>query len=770
MWIRLIHNDLRQRPGLAIALTLLICVAAMLLSASVIATFGTVQATTHLWATAHPPQALQMHTGKMDEAAIKTWAADQPEIEDVQIVPTLPIPVAKLWVDGKYQGDSVIEPALVTQQASFDFLLGEDGQPAQPKPGEIVMPVHYVATGKVKVGDQVHIDLPGFNRTFTVRDIARDPLMNPSLVTSKRLVIHPDDFAKARQAIPEPEYLVEFQLATGTNPRPVLDAYAAAGLPAHGIAIDDSVFRLMNALSTMVVALILLVVSLLLVIISVVALRYAVIAAVAGEMPTIGALVAIGIPRKQVRRVVMAKYMVMTLIGVGVGALLGVPVASFAQEATRLYLGEVHAPGVTTLAVVSAAVVMGTIVLGCIALTLRRINRLHPVEAMRDAAQPVPTTKLSLVSAQRLSPTTWLGLAKVHHRPTIIGLVAAAILLMVIPTDITATIANPKIATTLGIADADIRIDIREPSIDADGMAQHLSMDRHIERVARYQTAHYEVVTPEEVETLLVEFGDHQAFPVRYITGRAPSDGRSIALSANEAKALKVGVGDQVTLITDHTPTQVPVSGVYQDITNGGKTAKAAFNRSEPVLWEVIYADVRHTGKAPDRGQLDALSAELAEAYPGSKVTKVADHASQTLNAMDRQLLVTSIAVVIATSLLLAMLVTLMTVLIRAREQSDMTALRAIGCSLGQIRQVYLTRATANAVIGMVIGLVVARLGTSWLLEQAMSQLGAPGVQLTTNLLVSWIAIPALVLVIALGATAIGLSPLRTIPQQPMAD
>lgn len=770
MWTRLIRNDLRQRPGLAIALTLLIAVAAMLLSASVVATASTIRATNHLWATAQPPQALQMHTGRLDEQAIQNWAATRPEITGVQVVPTLPIPVANLWVNGEHQGDSVIEPAFVTQQANFDFLLGAHGQPVHPKPGEIVMPVHYVATGKVHVGDEVRIDLPGFSRTFQVVDIARDPLMNPSLVTSKRVVIHPDDYAQAAKAINEPEYLIEFQLAPGTNTQTVLDAYADAGLPAHGIAVDDSVFKLMNALSTMVVALILLVVSLLLVVIAMVALRYAVIAAVAGEMPMIGALVAIGIPRTQVRRVVMAKYVVMTFIGVGVGALLGVPAASLAQGATRLYLGEVPAPGQTTLAVLVTAVVMVALVLGCIALALRRINRLHPVEAMRDAAQPMPTSKAHLAQARRLSPPVWLGLAKLNHRPVISGLIAGAVLLMVMPADITATIVNPAIATTLGIADADVRIDIREPSIDADGMVDALRTDDRIERVAHYQTAHYEVVGPEGIEHLLVEFGDHQAFPVRYIEGQAPSGDHAIALSANEAKALQVGVGDPVTLLVNRAPTEVRVSGVYQDITNGGKTAKAAFERTEPVLWAMVYADVHHRDATDLGQQLETMSAELTAAYPGVKVTKVADHASQTLNAMDRQLLATTIAVVVATSLLLAMLVVLITVLIRARERADMTAMRAVGCSLNQIRQVYLTRAAGQTVVATLVSLVVARLATGWFLERALGQMGAPGVHLTPNLWVSWVAIPALVMVIALGATWVGLEPLRTIPVQPNAD
>lgn len=777
MWTRLIRNDLRQSPGLAIALTLLIAVAAMLLSASTVATVSTIRATNHLWATARPPQAVQMHTGALSPATIEGWADPRPEIDATQVVTTLPIPVANLWVAGEPQRESVIEPALVTQPSHFDFLLGEDGTPVQPNPGEIVMPVHYMATGKVKVGDAVRIDLPGFTKTFTVIDGARDPLMNPSLVTSKRMVVHPDDFAQAQAVIPEPEHLVEFRLAPGTNPQQVLDAYAEANLPAHGIAVDDSVFKLMNALSTMVVSLILMVVAVLLTIIAVLALRYAVIAAVAQEMPMIGTLVAIGISRQQVSRVVMAKYTTITLLGAGLGTLAGWPLAQFALGATRLYLGTAPASWITGATVVVSGVVMAAIVLGCIRLALRQIKHIHPVQAIRDGAQSVPKGRVPLVHSRRLSPPVWFGLATMNHRPVLSGLVGAAIIVMTVPANITATIANPQIATTLGIAEADLRIDIREPSIDVAGLAEQLKEDSRVARFGRFQTAAYQVITPSGEEDLLVEVGDHTAFPVRYIHGQAPTNEGHIALSANEAKDLNVTVGQDVhILLHNRLLTHKQVSGIYQDITNGGKTAKAIQAHTNPVLWEMFYVDLNPTAQHDASAQggqaaaMDELSRALSSAFPGIKVTKVEDHARQTLNAMDQQLLVTTLAVVAVTSLLVALLVVLISVLIRTKERPDITALRAMGWSVSQIRTAYLTRAAINAAAGILCGLVAAWF-VSWLLiDGALGLIGAPGVQLTVNPVVSWLGLPALVLATVLGASAIGLEPLRAIPMQPAAD
>ena len=54
-------------------------------------------------------------------------------------------------------------------------------------------------------------------------------------------------------------------------------------------------------------------------------------------------------------------------------------------------------------------------------------------------------------------------------------------------------------------------------------------------------------------------------------------------------------VGDEVVVKVGGTEKTLKVSGIYQDITNGGKTAKAHTSLSvneEAVLWYVVYMDV----------------------------------------------------------------------------------------------------------------------------------------------------------------------------------
>lgn len=60
------------------------------------------------------------------------------------------------------------------------------------------------------------------------------------------------------------------------------------------------------------------------------------------------------------------------------------------------------------------------------------------------------------------------------------------------------------------------------------------------------------------------------------------------------AKELNKKVGDSLVLLNDGKEINMTVSGIYQDITNGGRTAKARMPFDpKTVLWYVVAMDVK---------------------------------------------------------------------------------------------------------------------------------------------------------------------------------
>ena len=94
-----------------------------------------------------------------------------------------------------------------------------------------------------------------------------------------------------------------------------------------------------------------------------------------------------------------------------------------------------------------------------------------------------------------------------------------------------------------------------------------------------------------------IEIGDFSVFPLNYLDGRAPEKAGEISLSFANASTdgLNKKVGDEVTVQTGGEEKTLKVTGIYQDITNGGKTAKAHSSlgvNEEAVLWYIVYLDV----------------------------------------------------------------------------------------------------------------------------------------------------------------------------------
>lgn len=134
MLMRLVRGDLRRNTVTTMALVALLTIATALVAAGA-GTVATVSGSLdRLFARAKVPDAMQMHSGEIDERAILEWATRHPDVADVQVVTTYPLPVGKLTIGGHPQSDSALQPSATAQSPSFDQLLGLDNSVLDPPP------------------------------------------------------------------------------------------------------------------------------------------------------------------------------------------------------------------------------------------------------------------------------------------------------------------------------------------------------------------------------------------------------------------------------------------------------------------------------------------------------------------------------------------------------------------------------------------------------------------------------------------------------------
>ncbi len=754
----LVRGDMRRSLMATITLTILIALAAMLVVVGAGLITGTFKAINNAWEKASPPDVIQMHTGEIDEQALKEWISTRPEVEDYEFQRTLPLLGSQVWFAGESQAESVLEPMMVTAPKNFDLLIDDSGASANPGPGEISMPVHYRKIGAIELGDTVRIVAGGVEKELVVTSFFRDMQMNPSMVTSKRIVLNESDYQEFNVAGLEPEYLLEFLLRPGERNKAFIDAYAQAGMPAQGVAINASVLKLMNGLSTLIVAVLAIIISLVLVGLAALALRFAFLTAMQSDMQSIGTLRAIGIAAKDIKVLYLSKYAVIAVIGTILGALLAIPVISITQEPAVVYLGKAPIGVLDILVPVIAACLVPLLITGFCWRLLRRIDSLATVEVLAgrttNATQKKPSRRLLLHRSRRLSPDTFLGLKSAFRRRNLllVGIIAASSFLLIFPTAVGSTFGSPDFSTYLGVGRADVRIDVRDGAEDFDQLAAAIASDPDVEKQVELVTSRFEVTRSDgqgEAAYVVIERGDHTAFPLQYDQGQPPQTDEEIALSVNQAKSMEAAVGDTVNISDGQQTRQLTVSGIYQDITNGGTTAKAVFDTDAAPLWQVIY--IKFNPGVDQTAKIEAWKAE----FSGAKITDVANYTTQTFGATTAQI---NIAAVLSggVGVALAAIVTMLfLVLLVAEDKASLGAQKLLGTTVRMISKQYLIQFLTLGLAGVIVGaILVATLG-NLIFRMALGILGAPGVELLFDPILAWGVQPVLLLAVVVAACAL---------------
>ena len=764
MLTRLLKADLARGAVVAATLTALIALAATLMSAGTSLIVVSLSATSRLSTQAKLPDLVQMHTGTVDSETIDQWAATRSDIADHEVIKTLPVPRQELTINGRNQSESYSEPAFVTSPKRLDLLLDDQGNPVDPRPGEVVLPIHYRAINSADVGDTVTVSSAGRTTTLTVVGFARDAQMNAAMIPSKRLVVSPEDFSALEQQITEPEYLIEMSLTDSARPGGVIDAYKEAGLPSNGINVSASMIQLMNSLNAILIVAVALVVAVVLAVVAVLALRYTVLAAVETDLAQIAVLKAIGAPLMRIRRLYVAKYLALSALGAALGYVAGQPLATALEAPTTLYLGR---PATTLWSVGLPILTVLALALGVIGFTwlaLRRIGRISAIEALRSgtsASLRPRRQRWRLSGLRRLPVQVWLG-AREALRPSnalLLGVLALCTLTMVLPANVATTLSNPQIATYLGAGQADLRIDVRSGVQDLATVEKRIDSDPRVTRHATILRRSYKMATTAGGwETVLIDIGDHEAFPMKYLSGHGPTTNDEVSLSYSQAQVTGAKEGSTVTVQTADGKKDLTVTGVYQDITNNGKTAKATFDDGAPALWQIIYANFRSSHQA------SAVARDLRQEYPGVQAIGMNQYASQFFGATGSQVrLITTMACVIALGLSFLITV-LFTVLIVSRERPQICVLMALGSTRRDIAGQYLIRFGVLALTGIALGLLAAFTLGSSTIGALMATRGAPDLELLPNPWLVGLALPGALLATVAGAVALALTRLRAMP------
>lgn len=765
MYGKLILNDIRKGKLIAVTIAVFIAAAAALTSAAAMLGVNLFGAVDQLMKKARAIDFMQMHSGDVDGLRLRNFADTQGNVEAFQLAKFLNVDTSELFIRGKALEGSIQDHGFSMQNETFDFLLDLDGEIIHPSDGDVYVPLCYKKNGAAKTGDTLNVH----GVSLTVAGFLRDSQMNADLAGSKRFLVSRNDFARLER-YGSMEYLIEFRLKYRSGFSAFQSDYFAQGLPADGPpVISRPLLMMVNSVTDGMMIAVLVLISILVIAVAFLCIRFTLLAKIQEDYREIGVLKAVGMRASQIANLYAVKYGAIAAIACAFGFLLSFPLSSPLMENIRLYLGESGRGAAAPLMGVLGALIIFLAVMLYVKTVLRRFGKISAAEAVRFGApqEGSNAAKGFCFSQNRIfSPNVFLAAKDVLSRKklymTMFTVLVVSSFLLIVPQNIYNTISARSFMTYLGVGESDISVhlaqtqagDLRQAAAD---MIEALAADESIVRYTVLSDMVFNMPTVDgRMERLRVESGDHTAFPVMYARGGPPVSETEIALSALNAEELGKTVGEELTLIVDGKEKRLTVCGIYSDITNAGKTAKATFQaKGADFVRVVIPIELR------DRTAASQTAARYQSRFPYATVAVSDEYVHQTFGGTLAAIRKASFASIAAAVLLTVLITLLFMKMIVTKDRYPIAILKSLGFSDREICWQYVARSIFVTAPGVMTGVILANTLGELLGMALISTLGATTFHFVVNPFYAYLFVPLLIAVCVCSATLPGISDIR---------
>ena len=756
MLLRILKRDILRNKSINLILCFLIILSSLLIATAsevLVETFGAMDS---FFASAIPPHYMQMTTEEVNQELLEEFVSNNELVIEQQTLEMLGIDNTELYFGSVLEADvsSVMENSFVTQSPKFDFLLDENNHPVVVEDGEIAIPLYAMEKYRLEKGDTIKVKSGDFEMSFVVIGFLRDSQMNPSMVSSKRFVVSPNDYELLKENTGQIEYIVEFLLADLSKVGQFATEYQEAGLPGN-LNITFAILQLMNALTEGLSAVVLTLVGLVLILVAILCLRFTIMATLEEEYREIGVMRGIGLPYNTIQRLYRIKYYVMIICSGIVGYICSFFFSGTFTKTIELYMGRANKVGVFQIIPFVAVSFVALIAITYTNIVLRRMRKVSVVTAIRMGSVSKKETArfLSIGKGKFINTNIQLGINNVLSRINaflILPIVfILACFLIVVPFNLLNTIKSPTFVKYSGSGYSDIRIDLRySETIEGryQQLLESLADNPDVITYAGTITANYKVNNPDGVwENIQISNGNHSIFPLEYSAGSSPTSEAEIALSLLQAQSLDKKVGDKINVIVVGENKELIVCGIYQDLTNGGKTAKGMLPfETSSVLWYTVNLNLSESANADEF--INKYSIEFSPA----KVIGVDEYLDQTFSSTIRQIdLVAYVSLLIA-FVISALITYLFFQLLLAKENRQIKIMKSIGLSNNQIIVQYLTEAMMCLVIGIIGGILLALTLGEALVGFLFGNMGASAIRFVVNPSIVFMAFPTILTFVVL--------------------
>lgn len=612
-------------------------------------------------------------------------------------------------------------------------LSGYKRQPDAVMPGETYVSPSIISMFGASLGDEITFPIArsGKNITLTIKGFYEDPFMGSSMIGMKGFLISESDRSEALLILKDAGidalarngsmlHIFPKEEMTASELNSLINEQSAVGEYSEDVHSDEAVAGFMTILQDAFSGL-LTAFSAVLLLVVIVAVSHSVSSTIEADTVNMGILKTVGFTSYKLRRIQIYKYMIPVIPGMFLGVVLSMPLSRLASGLTLTAAGvriPVKLPTVWTI--ISFAVVL-ILLIGFVLIRTGKIAKIRPIQTIRSAPQSAPVNLKTTFPAFGKGMYFRLAFRRlISGKHRYISALAVAVILVFFAS------LTGRMDSWLG-AGGEGMMEAFNPADHDIGVQSFGSLTwEEFENVIRSYTEitdTYELAMP----SVAVNGVDYTANvidqPSRFhiLQGKTCMADNEIVLTEFVAAAFGVGVNDTVTVSGDSGSGEYTVSGIYSCANDMGDNVGMSrggylkIAKDNPNLWcrHYFLQDASYKG---------AIAQDLENAYGGD--IHVHENTWPGLFGIISAMRALMILMYIMTAVFILVVTVMTGSRILSAEQKDLSIYRAVGFRVNALRLSFAIRFGMIALLGCVIGIILASLLTDPLVSSVMKLAG----------------------------------------------
>ena len=783
MYFNILKKDLKRKKTMNIILLIFIAMASMFVSSSANNVVTILNATENYFEKAElKDYFLVTAYEEKNEEKVQDFLQTNPYVEDWDSAELL-MSSAESWEkeDGKVLKLKTAPFIMAYDTLEQKFFDSDNQEIKSMKEDEIYLPLKVMEKNELKKGDILYLSNGEKKAEFKVAGIAKDALLGSQMMGATRLLVSDSGYEKVKE-VSELKGMIyaihSDQVEKLENDFNQEDIHVQF----NG---DKSLIKT-TYIMDMVIAGLLLVVSICLILISLVILRFTIVFTLNEEFREIGVMKAIGIPQYNIRAIYIVKYLMISLVGAGVGFFGGIPFGMLMIQKVSQNMVMDSTGSTWLLNLLCSLAVVLLVLLFCYSST-GKVKKFSPIDAIREGSNGERFTRKGLLKLEKwhAGPVSFMALNDIctglRSFAVLLLIFTLGILLIIIPVNTANTLSSDKLVSWFGMQESDLCLlndekdnrMIRESGragIEESYAEMEETLKQHGISAEIYQEVMFKLRASfkgKSYNSLCIQGNGNTLNEYVYEEGAAPKYENEIAITKMTAEQIGAKIGDTITITMGDEEKEYLITAYFQSMNNMGDGIR--FSEKADIDYrmttgtftrQLSYLD------EPDKEELKERRGEIEKLFPEYKVQTCGKYLSDMmgniagmLSSVKQLILIVVMAINVLVSILVSK--TFLT-----RERGEIGMLKAVGFSNTSLICWQVLRIGMILVLSVIIGSLLSNPIAQISSGKVFEMMGATHIEFVVKPFEVYVVYPLLVLAATLVGAVISAQQIRGISAQ----